>query len=210
MFPTGDFKRMKNDILSRYADYSYDEEITFGILIADYRQTEAREYILNYLQIFDNVSNKYFDFFIPGYSEYAYRDNVVPFTFRDKTYHFIDSLYMEFLQELTNYFNIDIPYEPVLLLVSMQKGHWGSAKYIAIQLNKIPDGIRQSGKLFQRIFEVAKSSPSLKSIRNEYKKTYIRGNLLDSILSFIQDNIKIPVKAIKTNYDIAQMFKING
>ena len=48
MFPIGSYERLYYDILKRYKEYTNTEYVTFGILIADPRQTEAREYILNY------------------------------------------------------------------------------------------------------------------------------------------------------------------
>ena len=55
--------------LSKRVLEKYDEEIpiTMGILVADYRQSDAREYILNYLNRFDEKSGKYIDFYLPGY-----------------------------------------------------------------------------------------------------------------------------------------------
>ena len=55
MFPTSSYKRLYNDIIDRYDTYSDDEYVTFGILIADARQGEAREYILNYLNVFIQI-----------------------------------------------------------------------------------------------------------------------------------------------------------
>lgn len=41
MFPTSSYDRLYYDIIHRYDDYSKNEYVTFGILIADARQTEA-------------------------------------------------------------------------------------------------------------------------------------------------------------------------
>ncbi len=59
MFPTGDFDRLKYEIIEWYSDI--DIPITFGILTADYEQSLAREYIINYIDVFDKRSNKYID-----------------------------------------------------------------------------------------------------------------------------------------------------
>ena len=50
--------------------------VVIGILIADWRQTEAREYILNYMNMFDEESGKFIDFFIPGYFTNSDRDGI--------------------------------------------------------------------------------------------------------------------------------------
>lgn len=69
MNPTGSYLRFQNDLLDRYSNYEDSDFVTFGILIADPRQTAAREFIFNYLNVFDRESGDYFDFFIPGYTE---------------------------------------------------------------------------------------------------------------------------------------------
>ena len=48
MNPSGDYKRFEIEIVNRYEDY--DIPITFGILIADYRQRNCSDYIINYLK----------------------------------------------------------------------------------------------------------------------------------------------------------------
>lgn len=58
------FEKLSRRILEKYDE---DIPITMGILVADYRQSDAREYILNYLNRFDERSGRYIDFYLPGY-----------------------------------------------------------------------------------------------------------------------------------------------
>ena len=51
MYPIGSFERLKYDILEVYHDYGEGEYVTFGILIADPRQTVAKEYIYYHPQV---------------------------------------------------------------------------------------------------------------------------------------------------------------
>ena len=55
-----DFEELSKVILKKYEGEG--NCITMGILVADYRQSEAREYMLNYLRRFDMLSGKYIDF----------------------------------------------------------------------------------------------------------------------------------------------------
>ena len=64
-----DFGELSKRILKKHEDE--DSCVTMGILVADYRQSEAREYMLNYLRRFDMLSGKYIDFYLPGYYMYA-------------------------------------------------------------------------------------------------------------------------------------------
>ena len=73
MYPTGSFERFQSDILEVYGDYGDKEYVTFGILIADPRQTDAEEYIFNYIDIFNDESGKYIDFF----NSWIYKRRVV-------------------------------------------------------------------------------------------------------------------------------------
>ncbi len=46
-----------------------DEIVTFGILVADWQMSKAREYIVDYMNRFDQNSGKYIDFMVLGYGE---------------------------------------------------------------------------------------------------------------------------------------------
>ena len=99
MFPTGDYERFEHEIGSVYRDY--DIPITYGILIADMRQPACAEHIVNYLNRFHRLSNKYFDFFIPGYSFYGYRNGKKLDSCIDgKSLFFSDELFDEFVQKI--------------------------------------------------------------------------------------------------------------
>ena len=58
-------------------------DMAIGIFVADADQREAREYILNYLNMFDQNSGKYIDFFLPGY----YTDSLQEMNDVRKKYH---------------------------------------------------------------------------------------------------------------------------
>ena len=51
------------------------ETITVGILIADGNQASARDYIINYMDMFDRKSGKFMDF-VPGYCEDIFDNDV--------------------------------------------------------------------------------------------------------------------------------------
>ncbi len=119
MFATGDFERLKHDIVKRYENN--DIKITFGILIADYDQSLAREYILNYLKIFNKKSDKYIDFFIPGYV--PYHNHASPTKFIDTgkhRYYFSRELFESFIHEFEGQFDFEYSFNPVLVLVELE------------------------------------------------------------------------------------------
>lgn len=185
MFPTSSYKRLYNDIIDRYDTYSDDEYVTFGILIADARQGEAREYILNYLNVFNKSSGKYFDFFIPGYNNDKWSGGR-EIRLEDNKYYFCENLFVEFCENLHTDFGIKYTFNPMLILMTMKKGYKGTAKYIVIELDDYGDyGVRRSGQLFLDIFEATKKSSNLNDIKDSLTGTYIKGNVLDSIINAI-------------------------
>ena len=185
MFPIGSYERLYYDILKRYKEYTNTEYVTFGILIADPRQTEAREYILNYLDIFNRESGKFFDFFIPGYFQEFYESDY-NIQVGNITYGFNVKLFNEFCNNLKNDFDIQYTFNPMLILMSMPKGDKNRAQFVIIELDDYNDyGIRRSGELFLKIFSIAKADNRLCEINNELRNTYIKGNAIESIINAI-------------------------
>lgn len=84
------------------------------------------------------------------------------------------------------YFGIKYTFNPMLILMTMKKGYKGTAKYIVIELDDYGDyGVRRSGQLFLDIFEATKKSSNLNDIKDSLTGTYIKGNVLDSIINAI-------------------------
>ena len=148
MFPIGSYDRLFYDVIdNRYSDY---DVVTFGILIADPRQTEAREYILNYLQVFHNASGELFDFYLPGYSSVQYGDlESFGITIDRTEYYFGKRLFLEFLQELNRNFGIQYTFNPMLILMSMKPGHLNTVEFIVT-----PDLSYASIKIFILLFAI--------------------------------------------------------
>ena len=72
MNPVRTFDQITQEILNKN-DF---ETITVGILIADGNQASARDYIINYMDMFDRKSGKFMDFFVPGYCEDIFDNDV--------------------------------------------------------------------------------------------------------------------------------------
>lgn len=185
MNPTGSYERFEQDILNRFEEHDEESRITFGILIADPRQTEAREYILNYLNTFHIMSGKNFNFFIPGFLEEPYLggDKI---RIENKTYFFNERIFDGFCYKLYKKFNIVYTFNPMLVLMSMYKGRSETAEYIIIELDDYDThGVRRSGNLFLEIFSAAEKDCSLDGLRESFLKTYVQGNALETIISAI-------------------------
>lgn len=185
MIPTGDFDRFRYDVMERYNE---EFPITFGILIADYNQTLVKEYILNYLNIFDNRSNKYIDFFIPGYTEYG-ANNPIELSRTGKRYFFNRDLFINFIEKFQENFGYEYEFNPVLILVELKNKDFINSKKIIIDLDQNGSDVKRAGVLFQEIFNIAKKYVDIKDFSRELKATYIKGACGDSIINAIDNSI---------------------
>lgn len=171
MWPLGSYDRMVHEIKRRE---NKDIPVTFGILIADYRQQINREYILNYIEQFNYKSDRYINFYLPGYLEQHLSDKNEKIIIDNKEYYFSVSIYNEFLRKLEQDFNIGYPYTPILLLIEYDKGHFNMSKKIRIELDNESTNIKKTGNLFEGIFSISQKEVSLKGIASNLKKRRIQ------------------------------------
>ena len=161
--------------------------------------------------MFNDQSDRYFDFFIPGYSEYPSKDDARDFiAIGEKKYYFSYQQFKEFIYGLENFFSLKFRYtfNPMLILMSMKPGHFDSTEFIILELDDLNEyGIRRSGELFRMIFDKARYSNDLREIRSEFKKTYIKNNCLDSIINAISPSW---ILELNKSYGNAKRYKIKG
>ena len=199
MYPTGDFERLKFEIMERYKDF--DIPITFGILIADYEQSLAREYILNYIDVFDKRSNKYIDFFIPGYITHGSND-CIRASMKNKQgepYYFSRELFHDFIEKLETIFDYQYNFSPVLLLVELKNRDFVGTKKIIIELDTEKTSIKKTGVLFTNIFKIAKRYANIKDFSRELTATYLKDTLADSVVDAIDNSILTELHTRKKN-----------
>ena len=191
MYPTGSYNRFTCDVLDVYQDYTSDDIISFGILIADPRQQESKEYIINYLEMFDYYSDKYFDFFIPGYTTEEWEsDSERCFVLRSKKYYFSRQMFLDFIINLKDEFNIKYTYNPMLILASMKPAQKHTAEFIILELDDNDShSVKRSGQLFETIFDVARKDPTVKTIGNTLMMTSIKSGFLDSVVRAIDNGM---------------------
>ena len=197
MFPTGDFDRLRRDVIERYKDI--DIPITFGVLIADYRQSLAREYILNYVDVFDRKSNKYIDFFIPGYAPFYGGTQTKLMDKDDNPYFFNENLFLEFVSKFERTFDVPYEFNPMLILIELDGKNFEKSRKMVLALDEMDGGIKKSGVLFQKIFEIAKRHVSLDDFSNNLVSTYVKDNIIDSIISALGNDIIAEVNTQRKN-----------
>lgn len=149
---------------------------TAGILIADYEQQLAREYILNYVDLFNRESDEYIDFYLPGYV--LVLDDDCDIKIGDNKYVFDRELFNLAILELKELCGIKYGFAPLLILQEFESGSM-TDKRIVIELNT-----EKAGILFEEIFKIAHREVGIDAISQELKKAqFIR--LLPQIIKEI-------------------------
>jgi len=207
MNPVGTFDEICKKVLQKYED---DEVVTIGILVADWQQDEAKQYIVDYMDRFDRKSGKYIDFYIPGYYEKSnglneeinkkyhpnshvkwgdIPDDATFFLRRESMpYYFDKFLFDDFIEEMEVRMVISYTYNPLLLLVEVdrKKGR-GQIEFqdkLVIELDEDTNrGLRRAGELFDRIFEIAKKEVNLDRFGSGVRMYYIKGKAVQNIIS---------------------------
>lgn len=178
MWPVGTYERMVYDIKARENPYL---PVTFGVLIADYRQQKAREYILNYIWRFDKLTREYINFYLPGYIEE--RDyGCDGIDIRGFQYKFSPQEYLKFIESFSYDFDIDYPYNPVLVLIEYDRGHFKFSRKITIELDSDGSKIEQTGRLIEKIMDIAKEYVSLDDFSNRLTREEVGISLLERIV----------------------------
>ena len=139
---------------------------TVGILVADYEQQIAREYILNYVNLFNRESDKYIDFYLPGYVQTFEDDNA--FAIGDSKYKFDRELFDLVISDLKELCGIKYGFCPLLILQEFENGGM-TDKRIVIELNT-----EKAGLLFEEIFSLAHREVSIEAFSEELKKAQLK------------------------------------
>lgn len=206
MNPVGTFDEICKKVLQKYKD---DEVVTIGILIADWQQDEAKQYIIDYMERFDRKSGKYIDFYIPGYYErsnelngeinkkyhpnsYVKWDNIpddAAFFLRRESipYYFDKFLFDDFIEEMEVRMGVRYTYNPLLLLVEVdrrkERGQIEFQDKLVVELDEDTNrGLRRAGELFDRIFEIAKKEVNLDRFGSGVRMYYIKGKAVQNII----------------------------
>lgn len=145
MFPVGSYSVFIDKIRRRE---DIEIPITIGILIADLRQQKCAEYVINYMNRFNDLSAKYIDFYIPGYIENDDFNSEANMKICEKIYTFDYYYFYKFRSKLEEDFNIPFTYNPRLILIEYNKGHFRFSRKIIIDLDIDGSDIERTGEVF--------------------------------------------------------------
>lgn len=185
MWPLGQYERLVHEVKRRE---SKDIPVTFGLLIADYHQDRSKQYILNYLNRFNDLSDRYINFYLPGYLEDDRYSTNEKITINKKHYFFDRDIYEDFLSNLVNDFKVDYPYNPVLILLEYHNGNFNRSKRIVIELDSNGSDIRRVGEIFELIFNIAKEHVNINDISTSLKRKEFAGGFIEKIIQGIDNS----------------------
>ncbi|MEA4921082.1 MAG: hypothetical protein VB078_09195 [Clostridiaceae bacterium] len=130
----------------------------FGILFCDPRQSKAREYILNYLEIFHRRSSCHIDFYIPGFipeAEFYGDKSDGDICISGRNYLFDKDSYIDFCTKFEKDFGVEFPFSATLVLLEYKSGNFSFARKMVFELEASEEGVKSAGKLFLNIFRCA-------------------------------------------------------
>lgn len=192
MYPVGTYDRFIQKIKGREGK---DKPRYLGILFCDIEQSNVKEYIMNYLEVFDKNSSKHFDFYIPGYLDAIEDGANYIFEFKDVKYEFNRKVYNEFCNTFSSDFDIPFPYVSTLVLLEYESGNFKKAKKCVFNLEQNTDGLKDAGRFFDLIFKSAEENNELQSILDDMlneidEKPEVLLALIDKVLSFFSLDFK--------------------
>ena len=158
MWPIGTYERFLRKIKGQE---NYGEKVNYyGVLFCDVRQSKAKEYILNYLDVFNCRSGKFIDFYIPGYisGDEFYKnksDQEKEISISNKRYIFYQDEYRKFCTAFEKDFDVEFPFSSTLVLMEYKKGDFSTARKMIFELEDRETGIKSAGRLFLKIFKCA-------------------------------------------------------
>lgn len=204
MFPIGTYDRF----IAKIKEREKKRSDLIGVLFSDIRQSDTKEYILNYMDSFNLNSGKFIDFYIPGYYKeeeitkgheeyYGFEDIIID----SKTFKFSSKEYDRAATTFSSDFDITRRYTPVLYLIEWRNGNFSKAKIIEIDLDKGQHSVRRVGELFDRIFTIAKEGPMI--LRNSRANSISNKLTLDELKEYFLNDFAsdtgIPIIAVGQN-----------
>ena len=172
MWPVEDFEKIQ-----KQAHCLEDLQYTAGILVADFRISDHREYILNYLHLFHRDSAEYIDFYIPGYEETNEGD--FDCAIGRTKYRFNRSYFLLAIEQLREIYGIQYRGEPILILQEFDNDR-PTPRRIEIEFSS-----KKAICLFEDIFNLAKKEVSLDAFSKELKKAQFKKSLPQIIRKII-------------------------
>lgn len=192
MYPIGTYDRFVQKIKGREGK---GKPRYLGVLFCDIEQQNVKEYIINYMEVFNKNSAEHLDFYIPGYLNSTTRCTSDMFEFKNEKYKFNRKIYNEFCYNFSHDFNMPFPYVATLVLLEYKSGDFKNSKKSVFNLEEIKGGLKNSGCFFDLIFKSAESNDELQCILDDMfnevdEKPERLFTLINQVTSFFNFDLK--------------------
>lgn len=213
MWPIGTYERFLRKIKGQ--ENSGEKVNYFGVLFCDVRQSKAKEYILNYMDVFDNRSGKLIDFYIPGYilvdeSDKTSSNPKNEISISNKTYIFCKDEYIKFCNAFGKDFDVEFPFSSTLVLMEYKKGNFSTARKMIFELEDTEAGIKSAGPLFLGIFKCAESGEMGMTLDQLSKRLSIEATegTLSAIGNSVLNFFGVDIEPVISQYQEVLRFKV--
>ncbi len=162
-----------------------------GILLADPRQQNVKEYVFNYLDLIDARTGLYFDIYVPGYrlkTDNIDNEDICYRIGAEKDGLILDySMFVNFIIDIEKT-GFKYSLNPMLVLMSVWYNHLADRvefkdDYYVIQLDKEPGGISQFSRMLDVILDVAKKArPQIGRFKSGVRKYYLKDKVAQDMI----------------------------
>lgn len=210
MFPIGTYDRFIQKIKGREGKC---KPRYLGVLFCDIEQQNVKQFIINYMEVFNKKSGENFDFYIPGYLSCKTGRTSDIFELNSEKYKFNRKVYDEFCYKFSQDFDIKYPYVATLVLLEYKSGNFKHSKKCMFNLEEINGGVKNSGDFFELIFKSAEENDELQNILdNMFKevddKPDIIFTVINQITSFFNCDLKEPKDKFLKHRKIRKQYEL--
>jgi len=125
---------------------------------------------------------------------------------RETNYVFNAEVYLDFLSHFCYDFEIDYPYNPVLILLEYDRGHFKKSRKIVIELDENGAEIERTGRLIETIVDIARKHVELEEFSSGLQQSVVRGSLFERIIEGVDNAI---ISSITKGITDTQKYRIN-
>ncbi len=149
---------------------------TVGLLFVDPHQTQIRDFVTNYMDVFNHESGKYIDFYLPGFRKVD-GESHYDMTISDTFWEFDPDVYNSFVGELCDRKIIKFTTSAFLLLLEIGHHRTCFNRYMKIGIDSPTINPQEVGPFFKSLFEYSKSEIEFHKIE-KWVNTYIGQHFL--------------------------------
>ncbi|MEG1173135.1 MAG: hypothetical protein RSD40_02255 [Bacilli bacterium] len=205
MYPVGTYEDFKIKVAIKE-----NKGITsiFGVLFLNYNQQGAKEYIVDFLDIFHKNSGSYINFYVPGYikegNQYQVNDRKkIDVGLDGESYYFSLEEYKKICSQFKDIYKIKFPFNPMLLICEINGNHEIlEEKKLVINLHDDKNSIENASKKIEQVIQFSKNGVNN---TKEMNKKILFQDFKEYFTNGIFEDVDNPwIKVVNNVYKIAK------